>query len=87
MLNTNKGDYPNNPEYGADLVHFVHAAKTERVLNAIESTIRAEVGVELPYISIIKVEFDTTTQQGGIFITVRYQITAELSDEVSVSLS
>jgi len=86
LLHTNKGDYPNNPNYGADLVHFVHLPPSDLVLASIENTIRAEVSSELPYVTILSVERSEVALPGVLNLIVVYSVVAGVLDSIDVSV-
>lgn len=85
LLLTNKGEVPNNLEYGADLQHFIGLPVDEVMQLALEDTIQVEVAMSLPYVLITSVDVNTVAD-GFIQIVVNYQLANNYKDSLKLIL-
>lgn len=85
LLLTNKGEVPNNLEYGADLQHFIGVPVDESMQLYIQNTIQVEVAATIPYVLIISVDVNTVSD-GYLQIIVNYQLANNFKDSVALIL-
>jgi phage baseplate assembly protein W len=83
ILTTQKGEIPNDPEYGADLNHFCFMPVDDVVKMLIETTCRAEIARYLSYVTIQKLAF-RSTQQGVLDFTLYYELMPGWEDNVDI---
>jgi len=84
LLNTKKGEVPNDLDYGTELYKLVDYPKTYSLGQAIENEIRQAIGIYIPEVTIIAIirNYDT---QGLIKITVKYSI-GNVSDLINLNI-
>lgn len=86
FLQTNKGDIPNDPTYGADLIQFLYAPLDADLETAIKYTIQAELGQRMPYVIVSEVSFKNYKSDGLLRFTVYYELTPGFTDSVEITV-
>lgn len=86
LLMTNKGDIVASPEFGCDLIHFVHAPLDGRSKAAMQMTILAEISQNMPYVYVRSIEFPESEILGALEVVINYELAEGYADSVSVIL-
>lgn len=86
FLQTNKGDIPNDPDYGADLIQFLYAPLDSNTQTLIKTQIIAELGNRMPYVIVTSVAFTQYLADGILRFTVYYELTPGFTDSVEIAV-
>jgi phage baseplate assembly protein W len=86
ILLTSKGEIPNDPDYGANLIEFCFAPIDDVVESLIETTCRAELAQRLHYVTVLEVVFKKV-DPGILSFTLKYELTPGWEDYVDIILS
>lgn len=85
LLKTNKNEVPNDPDYGCDLIHFVHAPMDDSIIEAMSAVIKMEAGKYLPYINVDEVNAEKIGS-GTFKVIVDYSLSAGVFDTVEATI-
>ena len=85
LLLTNKGEIVAEPDFGADLIHFVFRPLDDFTKELIKITCTAEIGLNLPYVNVTSVEF-FVTDPGKLQFTLGFELIPGWEEYVDVIL-
>jgi phage baseplate assembly protein W len=85
LLLANKGEIPNDLNYGTDLVQFCFRPLDAALRGIIESVIRAEVAINMPYVTIKELAFREDLA-GILAFSVFYELAEGFEDFVSIEI-
>lgn len=86
ILSVNKGEIPNDPNYGADLQQFCHSNNDDTLAAGIDMVVKAEIGLRMNFVRIRSVEIDQVTESGSVYFTVYYELTDGWEDFVQIEV-
>lgn len=78
FLGTNKGEIPNQPDYGANLIIFVGHPLDQGLVDSIDSVIRAELGMWFPYITVDGIEKTVDKAEGRLSFILYYYLNEKI---------
>lgn len=84
LLQTNKGEIVNEPNYGADLQHFVHVPLDSIRENMILVAVKMAVGQYMPYIFLTEVSGVRKPSAGLLAFKVQYELADNFTDFVNI---
>lgn len=85
LLRTNKGEIPNDLDYGADLIHFTYKPIDDRMKIALEMAVRGAVAQYMSYVLVKKIEV-TSSSQGCLLFKLFYDLAEGFEDEINIEL-
>lgn len=68
LLQTSKGERRMNPTFGSDLYKIIFEFSNEEIPNIVESAIRSDIQVWMPYITIQNIIVDITNENRDTYI-------------------
>lgn len=78
FLSTNKGEVPNNPDYGANLIMFTHLPLNQGLVDSIDAVIKAELGMWFPYVTVEGIDKIVDKDNGKMAFTLYYTLNEKI---------
>lgn len=84
LLQTNKGEVVNAPDYGADLIHFVHAPLDSVRENMILIAVKMAVAQYMSYVYLTELSGIRKPRQGVLAFKAHYTLADNFQDFIDI---